>query len=230
MAPVEHPVEFGAIDEVALERRQKYLRGIAEDDDAQGYRKVLHVHGPLDPGPAPVADVQEAVADDDDVDEEMGHRAPEAQDRDVVQGLEEAEGQEEDPDEHHPASGVDGAFGEDADHEVAADDDVEDASHEEFDDLGDVDGSRAQHWPEALLGYGDVRVANPHPLAGRRVQLVQTFHQDLAGVAADVGYSNHGEDGPVTATQHGEGQRDYEHSLENMAEGLEGLKNLRLRR
>lgn len=33
--PVQHPVEFGAIDHVALERGQKDLGGVREDDDAQ---------------------------------------------------------------------------------------------------------------------------------------------------------------------------------------------------
>lgn len=55
--PVQHPFEFRAIDHVTFERGQKYLRCVGENDDAQRYRKVLHVDAPLDFRPAPIADL-----------------------------------------------------------------------------------------------------------------------------------------------------------------------------
>lgn len=91
MAPVEHPVELAAIYEVTLERRQEDLRRVAEDDYAKGNRKCLHIERPLDLRPAPVADLQDAVADYDRVYEQVSHRAPEAQHRHVVQGFQEAQ-------------------------------------------------------------------------------------------------------------------------------------------
>ena len=35
MAPVEHAMELGRVGHIALERRQKHLRRVAEHDDAQ---------------------------------------------------------------------------------------------------------------------------------------------------------------------------------------------------
>lgn len=94
VAPVQHPVELGAIDEIALEGRQEDLRRIAEDNHAERDRKVLYVDRPLHLRPAPVTNLQDAVTDDDRVDEEVRHRAPEAQHGDMLQGLEEAKGQQ----------------------------------------------------------------------------------------------------------------------------------------
>lgn len=85
VAPVEHPVELAAVLEVALKRRQEDLRGVAEDDDAKGNRKCFHIDTPLDLRPAPVADLQDAVANYDGVNEQMSHRAPKTQHRHVVQ-------------------------------------------------------------------------------------------------------------------------------------------------
>lgn len=98
VAPVEHPIELGAIDEIALEGRQEDLRRVAEDNYAERDGKVLHVDRPLHLRPAPVTDLQDAVTDDDRVDEEVRHRAPEAEHGDVLQRLEEAKRQQEDAD------------------------------------------------------------------------------------------------------------------------------------
>ena len=43
--------------------------------------------------------------------------------------------------------------------------------------------------------------------------LVQAVDQYFAGVAADVGHADHGDDGPVAAVQHRVRQRDDEHPL-----------------
>lgn len=75
--PVQHPLELGGVDHVALERRQEYLGCVGEDDDAEADRKVLHVHRPPHHAPAPVADLQQTVAQDDCVYQDMRHCAPE---------------------------------------------------------------------------------------------------------------------------------------------------------
>lgn len=43
MRPVEHAMELAPVDHAALERWQKYLRCIAEYDDAHGDREFVHV-------------------------------------------------------------------------------------------------------------------------------------------------------------------------------------------
>ena len=45
------------------------------------------------------------------------------------------------------------------------------------------------------------------------VCLIKTVDQDLAGVATDVGYAHHGQDGPVTPVVHCVRQGYYEHTL-----------------
>lgn len=94
VTPVQHPIELGAIDEIALEARQEDLRRIAEDNHAKRDREVLYVDRPLHLRPTPVTNLQDTVTDDDRVDEEVRHCAPEAQHGNVLQGLEEAERQQ----------------------------------------------------------------------------------------------------------------------------------------
>lgn len=213
VAPLEHPVELGPVDEVTLERGQEYLRRVAEHDHAQRYGEVFHVDGPLDLAPAPVGQLEHAVPEYDDVDEYVRHGAPEAQQRHVVQVLEEPERYEQHARDHHPAARVDHAVRERALHQVAARHHVQDARHQQLDHLGHVHGPRAPHRPEALARDRHVRVAHPHPLPRVQVQLVQALHQYLARVAAYVRDPDHGHDGPVASAQHRERQRHHEHSL-----------------
>lgn len=100
--PVQHPIELGRIGHVAFERRQEDLRCVREHDHTQRYGKVLHVHSPTDLGPAPLTDFEQAVREDDEVDEQMRHGAPEAEHRDGVDRLEESQWHQEDSAEHHP--------------------------------------------------------------------------------------------------------------------------------
>jgi hypothetical protein len=79
VTPVEHPVKFAAIDEITFERREEYLRRVTEDDNTQGYGELLHVDAPLDLCPSPISNLENAVAEYDGIDEQMGDCAPEAQ-------------------------------------------------------------------------------------------------------------------------------------------------------
>lgn len=76
--------------------------------------------------------------------------------------------------------------------------------------------------PKALLGDGDVRVADAHQLA-LFVGHVQAVDEDLARVAADVRHSDHGNDRPVAAVEHRIGQRDDEHALDGVSDVPAGL-------
>ena len=198
VAPVEHAVELCRVAHVALQRRQEDLRRVAEDDDAQRNGECEDVDAQRHLRPAPCGRLKKAVAHDHDVDDHVGHGAPEAERRDVMQVLEEGAGQEEDAADHHPGAGVDGAVGERADHQVAAEDDVEDARHEQLDQLRRVDDLGAYPPAETFFGDGDVRVTNTNQLT-LLVGDVQAIDQDLARVAADVSDADHGRDGPVAS-------------------------------
>lgn len=104
MRPVQHPVKLWGISHVTFECRQKDLRRIREDNNAQRDGKVLHIDRPSNFAQIPVTDFQQAISDDDEVDEEMRHRAPERENRDGVNRFQERQGQQEDSTEHHPWS------------------------------------------------------------------------------------------------------------------------------
>lgn len=177
MGPLEHPDELGAINEIPFEGREEDLRRVAEDNHAEGDGEVVQVQRDLHFGPAPLGDEEETEGEDDGVDEEVGHGAVEAECGHVVEGLEEGEGDEEDADEEHPGAAVD-EVREGADEEVAADEDVEDAGHEEFDQLGCVDEVGPEFGAETVPRHGLVGIAcaDSQP---RGVRLVQTLHEDL---------------------------------------------------
>lgn len=135
VAPVEHPLELGPVDQVALQGGEEDLRRVGEDDDAKRDGEVLEVQSPLDLAPAPLGQVQQTVAEDDDVDGDVRHSAPEAEHGHVVQRLEEPQRDQQDADEHHPAADVERAVRERAYHQVAAYHHVQDAGHQQLDHL-----------------------------------------------------------------------------------------------
>lgn len=194
------------------------MRRVAEHDHAQRYGEVLYVNGPLDLAPAPVGQLQHAVAQYDDVDQYVRHGAPEAEQRHVVQVLEEPERQQQHARDHHPAARVDQPVRERALHQVAASHHVQYARHQQLDHLGHVHRPGAPHRAETLAGYGHVRVPHPDPLPRVQVQLVQALHQNLTRVTAYVRDADHGQDRPVSTAQHRERQRHHEHSLRHTSQ------------
>lgn len=104
MRPVQHPIELGSIDHVALQGGQEDLRGVREDDDPEGDGKFAHVNAPPDTAPAPFGDLEEAVGHNDRVNHQVSHGAPEGQYGDTLQRLEETEWQQKDSREHHPGA------------------------------------------------------------------------------------------------------------------------------
>ena len=111
--------------------------GSPEHDDAQGDRKRVNVDLQFDRAPVPAADLREAVRQDDHVDDDVGHGAPKTQKRHRLQVTQKRTREETDRAENHPAVGSDRRAGKTALHEVAAQDDVQNAGHEEFNELGD---------------------------------------------------------------------------------------------
>ena len=83
--PVQHAAEPRSVDEITLERRQEDLRRVAEDDDAERDRERPDVDADEHLVPFPLGGASEAVEQDDDVDEHVRHRAPEAEQRDVLE-------------------------------------------------------------------------------------------------------------------------------------------------
>lgn len=69
--PVQHPIELGWIGHAAFECWQEDLRCVREHDDAERDGKAFHVDGPSNFRPAPLANLQQAVGENDEVDEEM---------------------------------------------------------------------------------------------------------------------------------------------------------------
>ena len=165
--PVEHAHEPARVAHVPLQRRQEDLRRVREHDDAQADGEVQKVDAQLHLGPAPLAGPGEAVAEDEHVDHQVRHRAPEAERADVVQVLEEAAGDQQHAAEHHPGAGVDLALREHAHQQVAAQHHVQDAGHEQLDQLRAVDNAGAPARSEAHLGDADIAVPHAHQLAVR---------------------------------------------------------------
>ena len=131
----------------------------------------------------------------------------------MVEVLEEGAGEQQHAADHHVGSRVDLAVGEGPDQKIAAEHQVEDAGHQQLDQLGRVDDLAAEALAKDLLGNVVVAVADLGAVP-ELVGLVQAVHEDLAGVAADVGDAHHGQDGPVAAVVHSIGQRHYEHPLQ----------------
>ena len=148
---------------------------------------------------APGARLQYAITQNEEVDDAVGHGAPEAQRRHVMKVLEEGARQQQHAANHHPRTGVDGPLGEGTNHQVTAKNNVENTRHQQLDHLRRVDDATTVTPAEALVGDGHVAVAHPHQLTGLSIGHVETINQDFARVAADVGHSNHSRDGPVAA-------------------------------
>lgn len=117
------------------------------------------------------------------------------------------------PDQHHPASRIDRSHGKRPDHQISAHDHVQDACHQQLDDLSYVDDLSSVFLPETFFRYRHVRVPDPFVLASLRVEFVQTVDKDFSSVAADVGDPDHGSDGPISSSKHGERKGHDEHTL-----------------
>ena len=88
------------------------MRRVAEDNDAQEDGEVLEVETPLDFAPTPLRQFEQAVAEDNGVDDQVRHGAPETQQRNHVQTLQEGQRYQKDAADHHPGAGIDWTLGE----------------------------------------------------------------------------------------------------------------------
>ena len=118
--PVEHALEARPVDELALERRQEDLRRVAEHDDAERDRERVDVDAHVDLVPLPVGDARQAVDEYDGVDEHVSDGAPEAEQRDALQGAQEGARQQHGARQHRPTAEVQRSVREAADEKVSA--------------------------------------------------------------------------------------------------------------
>jgi len=102
MGPVEHLSELRGVLHVSLECREENVGSVGEDDDSKRDGKGLEVKGEGDFGETPVTDAAETVGNDDEIDEEMGHGAPETESRHGVEVSEECTRKKNHSAEHHP--------------------------------------------------------------------------------------------------------------------------------
>ena len=85
-------MELGLVQHVSLQGGQEDLRSVAEDNDSQSNGKGEDVNTQRHLGPAPRADVEDTVAQNDCIDDRVNHTVPKTQARDCVQILEECTG------------------------------------------------------------------------------------------------------------------------------------------
>lgn len=176
VSPVHHAVELAGFRHVSLQGGEEDLRGVAEHDDADGDGELLNVDVKLDLIPGPVACPGEAVGDHEDVNDEVREGAEQAEFGHGLQVLQERARQERDRGHHGPGFLGDGEPREAVDHQVSADHHVQDARHDQLDDLSHVHDVPAQRGEAGrAAGIGDVNVGVPHAhLPSVLVLLIQT--------------------------------------------------------
>lgn len=106
VAPVQHPLELRPVDEVTFQCGEEDLGRVREHNNSKRNREVFEIQSPLNLAPSPLRKIEQAIAEDDDVDEDVGHGAPEAEHGHVMQRLEEAQRYQKDANQHHPAADV----------------------------------------------------------------------------------------------------------------------------
>ena len=142
----------------------------------------------------------------------MWDGAPETEPRHTAQTLQECARKQRNRADHDPGGQVNGAVWKASLDEVPAQEEVQNAGHEELDDLRTVDQAAAVALAPHVFCDPDVAVAHPD-VAAVLVQLVEAEDEDLAGVAADVGHHHHRDQSPVSALQNGVRKRDDKHPL-----------------
>lgn len=187
VSPVHHAVELLGVLHVPLQGRQKDLRGVAEDNDANGDGEFLHINVKLDFVPRPVACPGEAVGDHQDVDHKVGQRAEQAELGDCLEVLQERAGQEHGRGNDGPRLLGDRQVGEAVVHQVPTDHHIEDAGHDQFNDLSHVHNSaseRGEAGRTARVGYVHVGVSHPDYLP-ILILFIKTGNKDFPSVAAN---------------------------------------------
>lgn len=200
---------------VPLQGRQKDLRGVAEHDNPNGDGELLDIDVKFDLVPGPVSRPGEAVRNHQDVDDEVGHRAQQAELGDGFQVLEEGAGEESGGGDDGPRLLGNWHAGEAVVHEITTDHHVKDAGHHQLDDLGYIHDVTAQRRESGrAAGVGNVHVWVPHtdelPVF---ILLVQAGNEDFASVAADHSGENNEKESKVSSMQDGVGQTQNEHPL-----------------
>ncbi len=120
MSPVHHAVELAGLLHVPLQRREEDLRGVAEDDDADGDWELLDVDVELHLVPGPVSRPGETVRDHEDIDDDVRDGAQQAELGHGFEVLEEGARQKSDGGDDGPRPLGHGEVWEAVVHQVAA--------------------------------------------------------------------------------------------------------------
>lgn len=207
VSPVHHAVELAGLLHVPLQRGQEDLRGVAEDDDADGDGELLDVDVELDLVPRPVSRPRQTVGDDQDVDDKVRDGAEQAELGHGFEVLEEGARQKSGGGDDGPGPLGHGKGGEAVVHQVSAHDDVQNAGHHELNDLGyvdDVASQRGKARRAARVGNIHIRVSHSYQLAVF-VLFVEASDEDFPRVAAhDRGEYNE-EQSEISAVENGVG-------------------------
>ena len=123
-------MELGLVNHVSLQGWQKDLRGVAEHNDSQCDWKWEDVYAHGDLGLTPSVNVQTTVAEDDGVDHHVNDTIVKTEAADGLQIFQKGARQEEEARGHHVRPRVDNSPRKRAHHQITAQNDVEDASHE----------------------------------------------------------------------------------------------------
>ena len=215
VTPLQHAVELAGLLHVSLQRGQEDLGGVAEHDDADGNGEFLHVDVKLHFFPGPLSSPGEAVGNHHHVDDEVRQGAEQAELGHGLQVPEEGARQKRDRGHHRPSFLWNRKAWEAVVHEVTADHDVENARHDQLDNLSHVHNVATQRGEtRGAAGVGDVHVWVPHSLFDSvLVFLIQTCDEDFAGVAAHHRRKNNEEKTEIAAVEDGVRQAEDEHAL-----------------
>jgi len=180
----------------------------------------------------PLGDSREAVDDDDAVDDHVCHGTPEAEPGDVAQTAQKGARQQYHSADQDPRGQVQRRRREHADHQFTTQQHVENARHQQFDQLSEEHQSTAGRRAPDRGRDVDITTSNS-TLYSRssaaaivvkarlhhHIILVQTLNEDLPGVAADPRHDYHRHQCPVSTFQHRVWKTHYEHALQTEHHG-----------
>lgn len=102
MAPINHAGKFRSIYQIILQRGQKNVGGIAENNDPQSYWKLENIDPKHNFRPSPVRCASDAVREDYKVNDEMRNHTPKREHRDVMKVTQEGARDQNHSGDHHP--------------------------------------------------------------------------------------------------------------------------------
>lgn len=208
-------MELAGLLHVSLQGGEEDLGGVAEYNDSDRNREFLHINIKLYLLPRPLPRPGQAIGNNQDVDDKVRQSAEEAELGHRLEVLQERARQERSSGHNRPGFLGDGEPRETVVHQVAADHNVKNTSHDQLDDLSHVHYMPTQRGEAGrAAGVGDVNVGIPHAhFYAVFVLLVQTGDEDFSGVAAHHSREDNEEEAEVSAVEDGVRQSKDEHAL-----------------